>query len=112
MIYQRKGKRSAARPEFIQLEQEGTRARMSSSGSDGYVRLKDEHGNTWAGLVEQGPGDLVYCRLRDVSGVATASVRVFRDDRKPTRQFRPVRDGSYTFRRAACACWRDPPRGP
>jgi hypothetical protein len=48
MIYQRKGKRSAARPEFIQLEQEGTRARMSGSGSDGYVRLKDEHGNTWA----------------------------------------------------------------
>jgi hypothetical protein len=89
MIYQRKKRRSRVRAESIQIEQENTRARMSGFENDGYVQLKDEQGTIWAGLVEQGPGDLAYYRLRDatgrsLSGVGTPFIRIFRDDRNKT----------------------------
>lgn len=85
MIYKRKSKHSSAGPDFIQLQEEHTKALISGFATDGQIRLKDEHDNVWAGVVEQDQDDMVRYRLKDaagrhMTGVGNASIRVFRDD--------------------------------
>lgn len=83
MIYQKLNRRMSAKHDFIQLQDERTKGWLRGSGDETFVRLRDEHGNVWAGTAERGPDNLVYYHLRDttgrpMSGVATSYTRVFR----------------------------------
>lgn len=85
MIYRRKATRSPVPVDFIRLQEEKTKARLTGFSADGSIRLKDEQGNVWAGVVERSADNILRYRLKDaggrhMTGVANAGVRVFRDD--------------------------------
>jgi hypothetical protein len=89
MVYERKRRYSGGASFFIHLEQEKTKECICGYGADGYIRLKDEHGNVWAGSVERGHDDQIYYRLRDstgrfMTGVANPYSSIFRDERGNT----------------------------
>ncbi len=86
VIYRRTTRRKSAETGFVQLQSEGDAAQLFGFSSDGHVRLRDEQGKVWSGVVDRGEDNLLHYRLRNsegryLSGVGTAYLRVFRDDR-------------------------------
>jgi hypothetical protein len=85
MIFRRrKGVGSRGRTDF-RLEEEHSRIRATGFGIDGYVRIRDETGNVWSGLVESSSENVLRYYLTDshgrrITGLANSHSMIFRDD--------------------------------
>ena len=85
MLFRRKRRYGNRRRTEFYLEEERSRARASGSGIDEYVRIKDETGGVWTGIIESFGDDqaryyLSNGRGQRITGLASSSSMVFRDD--------------------------------
>lgn len=84
MIFRRRFRRGLRRGTDFYLEEEQTRRRAVGFGLDDYIRIKDERGNIWTGMIEPGVDSQTRYYLTDgggnrLSGITNGSSLIFRD---------------------------------
>lgn len=85
MIYRRRRTFGSRGRTDFHLEEERSRLRAFGLGIDGFVRVKDETGNVWSGMVENSSENVVRYYLTDshgnrITGLANSTSMIFRDD--------------------------------
>ncbi len=84
MIYRRRRRGSVIRPGFYRFESQ-QRRHMFGYGDGDFVRLRDEFGNVWQGIAEEGEDNTVRFIFRDpdgrrISGVSDSYGVTLRDE--------------------------------
>jgi hypothetical protein len=89
MLYARRKRGGRTPGGFYQLESAASPQRMFGFGEGGFVRLRDENGETWQGSVEVENESTVRYRFRNtkgrsISGLSDSGGILLRDERGNT----------------------------
>jgi hypothetical protein len=89
MLFRRKKRYGARCRSDFHLQEEGSHLKASGSGFDEFVRVKDDTGNVWTGIIEQTEQDVARYYLSDlngrrITGLVSNKSMVFRDDQGRT----------------------------
>lgn len=89
MLFRRKKRYGRRRRTDFYLEEERSHLKAAGYGFDEFVRVKDDTGSVWTGVIEHAEQDMARYYLSDengrrITGLVTNKSMVFRDDQGRT----------------------------